>query len=188
MLLSNNKFSRLFGGWVFSLNSIGTVWIFLIMLLINAEVWSRLLFSRPIDGVTELVSASIVGIVFLQLSDAVRVGRLTRSDGFFNKIMEKKPRVGAAMSLVFDVAAIVFFTVILIGSVPFFIDAWVGGYFVGTEGIFTFPKWPVRLILIISCFTVICVFLEKIILDTALLLNPEKLGSQENNEHEGAEL
>jgi hypothetical protein len=33
-----------------------------------------------VRGVTELVSLSIVGIVFLQLADTLRVGRFTRAD------------------------------------------------------------------------------------------------------------
>lgn len=182
--MENNKkgISRLFGGWVFSLNSIGTAWIFLIMLLINADVLLRFLFKKPIDGVTEIVSISIVGIVFLQLGDAVREGRLTRSDGFFNKVCESKPRVGSVMSVIFDICGVVFFTVILFGAVPFFIDAWKGGYFIGTEGIFTFPKWPVRLILVISCFTVILVFIEKIIRDISAFVHSETLQPEEGAE------
>lgn len=172
---NQNSVSRLFGGWVFSLNSIGTAWIFLIMLLINADVLLRFLFKKPIDGVTEMVSISIVGIVFLQLSDSIREGRLTRSDGFFNKVLEVKPTLGAIMDLVFSICGVVFFCVILTGAIPFFLDAWKGGYFIGTEGIFTFPKWPVRLILVISCFTVILVFLEKIIRDLRALLKHEKI-------------
>lgn len=177
-----NKISRIFGNWVFSLNSIGTAWIFLIMLLINADVFLRFLFRMPIDGVTEIVSLSIVGIVFLQLSDAVRAGRLTRSDGFFNQVVEKKPKIGAVLSIFFDICGVIFFSVILFGAVPFFVDAWTGGYFIGTEGIFTFPKWPVRLILVISCFTVILVFLEKIIKDVSALMHSEKVETEEGVE------
>jgi len=70
-------FSHLIGG----LNAIGTLWIFLLMVVINTDVFSRLLFNHPIDGVPELIELSIVGIVFLQLCDTVRAGRLTRSDG-----------------------------------------------------------------------------------------------------------
>lgn len=183
----HNRFSRLFCGWVFSLNSIGTAWIFLIMLLINMDVFMRALFRKPIDGVTEIVSLSIVGIVFLQLSDAVRVGRLTRSDGFFNQVVKKKPRFGAILSIFFDLCGVLFFAVILTGAIPFFVDAWVGGYFIGTEGIFTFPKWPVRLILVISCSTVIMVFLMKIYGDIMAFLDPEGHKLETKTEVEGIE-
>ena len=178
---NENNLSRLFGGWVFSLNSIGTAWIFLIMLLINADVLLRFLFKKPIDGVTEIVSISIVGIVFLQLGDAIRAGRLTRSDGFFNKIVETRPKVGAVMDIFFNVCGVVFFSVILVGAIPFFIDSWVGGYFIGTEGIFTFPKWPVRLILVISCFTIILVFLTKIYSQITGLSKPIAVNSNDED-------
>ena len=53
-----------------------TCCLFLIMLLMNADILMRFLFSAPIDGVTEIVELSIAGIVFLQLSDAGRAGPL----------------------------------------------------------------------------------------------------------------
>ena len=90
---------NLFERWVFSLNGIGTLWIFLIMLLINTDVLLRFLFNAPIDGVTEIVEVSIAGIVFLQLADAIRAGRLTRSDGLFNKIKANKPVLGQWMDI-----------------------------------------------------------------------------------------
>lgn len=182
---NQNGLARVFGGWVFLLNSVGTAWIFLIMLLINTDVLMRFLFDKPIDGVAEIVAISIVGIVFLQLSDAIRAGRLTRSDGFFNKIAEKKPKVGAAMDLVFDICGVVFFAVILVGAVPFFIDAWVNNYFVGTEGIFTFPKWPIRLILVISCATAMLVILVKIFAQIMGFSNPLTANSEVSNSDEG---
>ncbi len=150
--------SRAFDVWVVALNSIGTAWIFLLMLIINADVLARYLFNSPIDGVPELVALSIVGIVFLQLGDAVRAGRLTRSDGFFNRFVARRPRMGLVLNAFYDLCGMAFFVAILFGIVPIFIDAYRGNYYVGTEGIFTVPEWPVRLILVVSCITVITVF------------------------------
>ena len=51
------------------------------MILINTDVLGRNLLGTPVRGVTEIVSMSIVGaMVFLQLADTLRVGRLTRAD------------------------------------------------------------------------------------------------------------
>ena len=107
---------------------------------------------------------------------------MTRSDGFFNQLVEQKPRLGAIMDIFFDICGVVFFGVILVGAVPFFVDAWVGGYFVGTEGIFTFPKWPVRLILVVSCTTVILVFLAKIVAGISAFLHPEKVQPEQEGD------
>ena len=113
--------SRAFEIWVVTLNSIGTAWIFLLMLMINADVLARYLFNAPIDGVPELVALSIVGIVFLQLSDAVRAGRLTRSDGFFNRVIARRPRLGSVLNIFYDLCGMAFFVAILVGIVPILI-------------------------------------------------------------------
>jgi hypothetical protein len=85
-------------------NSIETVWIFALMVLINIDVLSRDLFNSPILGVAEIVELSIVGIVFLQISDAVRLGRLTRSDGLYPRILFRQPRIGHVLGAFFDLA------------------------------------------------------------------------------------
>jgi TRAP-type C4-dicarboxylate transport system permease small subunit len=156
----SDKNSNTFDSWVFGLNGIGTLWIFMIMLLINLDVVLRFLFNAPIDGVTEIVEVSIAGIVFLQLADAVRAGRLTRSDGLFNKVVEHRPRIGHILGIFFDVCGILFFVAILVGAVPTLIEAYERDYFAGSEGIFTIPIWPIRLILCISCATVVGVFVK----------------------------
>lgn len=155
--------ANVFERWVFGLNGIGTLWIFLIMLLINADVLLRFLFNSPIDGVTEIVEVSIAGIVFLQLADAIRAGRLTRSDGLFNQIRAKRPKLGQMMSIFFDICGAAFFIAILFGAVPTFIEAYERNFFAGSEGIFTIPIWPIRLILCISCITVVGVFILRIV-------------------------
>jgi len=164
--------SRAFEIWVVTLNSIGTAWIFLLMLMINADVLARYLFNAPIDGVPELVALSIVGIVFLQLSDAVRAGRLTRSDGFFNRVIARRPRLGSVLNIFYDLCGMAFFVAILVGIVPILIEAWRGDYYVGTEGIFTVPEWPIRLILVVSCVTVISVFVTLIKRHVSSMVQP----------------
>ena len=149
-----NPVIRAFAALVAGLNSIGTTWIFVLMLVINVDVLSRFLFNAPIQGVAEIVELSIVGIVFLQISDAVRAGRLTRSDGLYMQILKRRPVVGHVMGVVFDLAGSVFFIFILLGAVPRLIEAWERGYFAGNEGLFVVPVWPIRLILVIGCIVV----------------------------------
>ncbi len=151
---SGNPMVRAFAALVAGLNSIGTTWIFVLMLVINVDVLSRFLFNLPIQGVAEIVELSIVGIVFLQISDAVRAGRLTRSDGLYMQILKRRPVVGHVMGVVFDLAGSVFFVFILLGAVPRLIEAWERGYFAGNEGLFVVPVWPIRLILVIGCIVV----------------------------------
>ena len=157
---SGNIVSRSFSAFVAGLNTAGTVLIFGLVVMINVDVFSRFLFNAPIDGVTELVELSIVAIVFLQLADSVRNGRLTRSDGLFNRLQEKAPRLGHALGAFFDLGGAVFFVTIIMGGIPRLIDAWQRGYFAGNRGIFVVPIWPVRLVLVIGSATVVIVFLS----------------------------
>jgi TRAP-type mannitol/chloroaromatic compound transport system permease small subunit len=151
--------SRAFSRFVAALNSVGGVLIFGLVVMINLDIVSRFFFNAPIDGVTELVELSIVAIVFLQLGDAVRNGRLTRSDGLYGKIKEKNPRLGHILGAFFDLAGAAFFLTLIAGSVPRFIDAWELGYYSGNKGIVVIPVWPVRLIIVIGAVTVVFVFL-----------------------------
>ena len=153
-----NLLSRGFSKWVSAINSAGGALIFAMIIMINIDVFSRFLFNHPIDGVAELVELSIVAIVFLQLADAVRNGRLTRSDSLYNRLCEKKPALGHILGIFFELCGIAFFVTIVSGSVPRLVEAWERNYYAGNRGIFTVPVWPVRLILIVGAITVIFVF------------------------------
>ena len=54
------------------------------------------------------------------------------------------------MGLLTSVSGVVFMGLVLWGSVPFFVDAWVGDYYIGVEGMFTAPVWPVALVIVIA--------------------------------------
>ncbi|MEK9795732.1 MAG: TRAP transporter small permease subunit, partial [Alphaproteobacteria bacterium] len=88
------------------MNTIGSAWIFVLMIMIDTDAFSRTLFTHPIHGVNELVEMSIVAIVFMQIGDATRRGRLTRSDGFYGMIQRRQPRMGHAMGAIFDLLGV----------------------------------------------------------------------------------
>ena len=97
-----------------------------------------------------MIEISVIGIVFMQLADALRRGVLTRSDGLFNQVMRRKPAAGHVMAVVTYLLGALFMGLIIWGSVPFFIDAWENNYYVGVEGMFTAPVWPIALIIVIG--------------------------------------
>jgi TRAP-type C4-dicarboxylate transport system permease small subunit len=173
-----NLITRAFSAWVSALNSAGGALIFALVVMINLDVFSRFLFNAPIDGVTELVELSIVAIVFLQLGDAVRSGRLTRSDGLYGKIREKSPRTAHVLGVFFDLAGAAFFITIIVGSIPRFIDAWERGYYAGNKGIFVVPVWPVRLILVVGAVTVVFVFFGMVFRHVLALVGNDKGAEQ----------
>ncbi len=138
-----------------ALNVCGTLLIVAIMLLVNADVIGRTVFLAPINGVPEMVSMSIVAIVFLQVAQAHRMGRLTRSDALLAALARRFPRLRAATEFVFSALAIFIMSELLRASTPLFVKAWTRGTFEGTIGDFTAPVWPVKLIILIGCCALI---------------------------------
>ena len=150
--------SLFFNGTLSALNAVGSIWLFALVLLINADAMGRTFFLAPIDGVNEMIELSLVGIVFLQLADATRQGRLTRSDGFFKYLSKKFPSIGRMFGFLFELCGISFMAIILWGSVPLLIESYDGDYFVGNEGIFTAPVWPIKLVIVIGCLATLIQF------------------------------
>ncbi len=141
------------------MNTLGSVWILVLVLLINADALGRKLFAHPIDGVIEITELSLVGIIFLQLGDATRKGRLTRSDGFFGIVQRRKPLVGRCMGAGFDLLGAVFMGLVLIGSVPLLIESIEEDFYVGVQGIITIPVWPVKLVVVVGAAVTLLQFL-----------------------------
>lgn len=133
------------------LNVIGTLLIVAVMVLINADVVGRVFFAAPVSGVPEMVSMSIVAIVFLQVPQAFRKGRLTRTEAVIDFVQKLAPKVRHLLELVFSFAAIGLIWQLYWASQPLFIKAWKRGTYEGTVGDFTAPIWPVKLIILIGC-------------------------------------
>lgn len=138
-----------------ALNVMGTLLIVAVMLLVNADVIGRSFLASPISGVPEMVSMSIVAIVFLQVGQTFRMGRLTRSEAILGTLARRYPRVRSFVELVFCIAAIGIMWQLLSASTPLFVKSWVRGTFEGTIGDFTAPIWPIKLIILIGCVTLI---------------------------------
>ncbi|MBT5049164.1 MAG: TRAP transporter small permease [Rhodospirillaceae bacterium] len=141
------------------MNAAGSCWIMVLMLLINAEAISRSAFNQPIIGVIEMIEISVIGIVFMQLADSLRRGVFIRSDGLFNQVMQRKPKAAHVMAMVTYSLGAIFMGLILWGSFPFFLNAWNDDWYVGVEGMFTAPRWPIVLIVVIAVFVTMIQFL-----------------------------
>lgn len=133
------------------LNVIGTLLIVAVMLLVNADVIGRGAFGAPVSGVPEMVSLSIVAIVFLQIAQTFRQGRLTRTELLLGWLGRRGGRVRALVELLFSAAAVALVWQIIAASVPLFLKAWTRGTYEGTIGDFIAPVWPVKLIIVIGC-------------------------------------
>ncbi len=140
-------FERLVAG----LNSLGSLWIVVLMVVINIDIMGRTALNMPLRGVPELVKLSIVGIVFIQLGHTLRSGRMTRSDGLLRILRARLPRLSHAMTLIFNLVGAGLFMLVFGASYPFFVEAWSTGEYAGIQGYVSYPVWPVRLIILIGC-------------------------------------
>lgn len=149
-------FNRLIVG----MNALGSVWILLLVLMVTADALGRSFFSHPIAGVTELIQISIVGIVFLQLADAIHTGRLTRADSFLGLVTARFRRFGNALECAFSILGAAYMSLGLWGSVPLLKEAIERKSYLGNDGVFTVIVWPVKAITVLGLAVCLVEFLR----------------------------
>ncbi len=133
------------------LSSIATVWIVVLMVVINIDIFGRTVLSSPLPGVPELVKLSIVGIIFLQIGYTLRAGGITRADGLMRPFERRWPRLGLLVQGLYSLCGTTLFAILFYASRPLFWMAWLQGEYAGVEGYVTYPVWPVRLVILIGC-------------------------------------
>jgi len=112
-------------------------WAFFLAFYILADVVFRNL-NMPIEGTNEIVTNSIVTIVFMQIGYCVHVRGMIRADFLLNVM---GPRLTQAVNALGYLLGIVFFLWVLYGTWGPAIEAWNTGEFEG-EGAFHMPTWP----------------------------------------------
>jgi C4-dicarboxylate transporter DctM subunit len=137
------------------MNGAGVVWVFAIMFLVCADIVGRNLFDRPIRGVPEMVSLSLVACVFLQLAFAVHEGRLTKAEVLLSRLESKATAFAVGWKRLLAAAGIVIFALMAIGAWPDFWRALRTGEFAGVEGIFTVLVWPIKLLIVLGSVVVV---------------------------------
>jgi TRAP-type C4-dicarboxylate transport system permease small subunit len=139
-----------FGWLVDGLNAVGSLLIAAVMVLMCADVALRNLANKPIDGVAEMVAMSIVVIVFLQLPATLRHGRMSRADLFIDPFIQRRPAAGRRLRSLYSACGVFACGLIAWASWPPLVRAWNNNEFLGIEGVFTFPLWPMRSIVILG--------------------------------------
>ncbi|CAB1079086.1 hypothetical protein D1AOALGA4SA_6803 [Olavius algarvensis Delta 1 endosymbiont] len=135
------------------MNSIGTAWVFVLLVIINLDIGGRAIFNHPLRGVPEIVAMSIVACVFLQIAHTLKVGRLTRSDLLMNWLGVKYPGLKHFLEGLYYSIGAALMAILFKASVPLFTKAWRIDEYVGAEGDFMAPVWPVKLIILIGCLS-----------------------------------
>lgn len=155
--------ARLFDGIVSLFNGGGSIWIFLLMSILCADVISRAVFNAPINGVPLLVELSILVIMFMQLPAAIRSGRLTRSDILLARLLRDRPSLGLSLRVLYDVLGVALMVMVFIYTLPTFNKVWRRDTFEGLEGDFALPSWPFKLLILVGAAMCAIQFMRSII-------------------------
>ena len=115
-------------------------WAFGLTFLILADIIGRGLFDSPVQGTPEIVTASIVIIVFLQAGYAIRSRSMLRAEFLVIKFPKPVQRVLLAIGYFLGAA---FFLMIITGGWEVSVLSWVENEFEG-EGALRVPAWPAR--------------------------------------------
>lgn len=130
--------------------AIGTVWIFMLMMLIVADVVGRNFLDMPITGVAEFAARSVASIVFLQLAAAVCSGRMTRSDFLMRIIGKRSPAAYKALEVLNVVAGAFLFLALAVIAWPALTESVASREYFGVQGVFTVPEWPFRGLIVVG--------------------------------------
>lgn len=156
-------FIRLLDWLTQAANVCGSLLILGLTGLIGADVLSRNLADKPISGVPEMVTLSIVAIVFLQAPQALKAGRMTRSDALINFLHARVPSVAKGLETIFDLLGALVLAAILYATYPIFIKSWTRSDYIGAIGDFTAPTWPVKAMLLFGGTLLLCQFLARVL-------------------------
>lgn len=127
-----------------AMNVVGSLLILALTLLVGIDVAGRNLAGAPVSGVPEMVTLSIVAIVFLQAPQALRAGRFTRSEGVLAVLALRAPKAAKLLETIFDLIAIAVIGAVVHATWPLFLRSWSRGDYIGAVGDFTAPTWPVK--------------------------------------------
>jgi TRAP-type C4-dicarboxylate transport system permease small subunit len=119
---------------------LAAVWAFGLTFMILADIIGRGAFDAPINGTPELVTASIVIIVFLQAGYAIRSRSMLRADFLVEHLPPKVQRALLAVGYLLGAA---FFLMVITGGWDESIRSFTEGEYEG-EGALRVPSWPAR--------------------------------------------
>lgn len=142
--------ARVWRWLVDGLAALGTILIGILMLIICADIVARNVMGASLPLVSELGALTLVMIVYLQLAATVRADRLARTQIFFATFRSKRPRGGAILSAVFDLAGALLLGLIAWSTVHILGKDLASGEFIGVPGIATLSTWPFRALILIG--------------------------------------
>lgn len=129
-----------------SLNAVATIWTFMLVFFVVADVLGRFVLNHPITGTPEIVQASLVGLAFMYMPHTTWMGRQINSNLLQSLLGPKFRRV---MGVISPLSGIAVFLLIAFTNWYDMMEAWRIGEWEG-EGTMRVPVAPFRTILIVG--------------------------------------
>ena len=131
-----------------ALLTIAALLAFLLCFLVCADVIGRVVFNSPVKGTPEIVSGSIVIILWLQAAYAIRSGGMIWVDAAH---VHLPPRAQRGCEVFGALLGIAFFGLVCWGSIDPALYSWQSNEFEG-EGALRVPVWPARSLVTLGSF------------------------------------
>ncbi|XWN30046.1 MAG: TRAP transporter small permease [Devosia sp.] len=143
-------------------NVAGSALILGLMIIIGLDVAGRNVLGAPLPGVPEMVSLSIVAIVFLQAPQTLGAGRMPRSTALPDTLASRRPAAARLLEDVWDLVGALVLAVLAWSTWPNLVRDWERSTFVGAVGDFTAPTWPVKATIVVGSGLLVLQFLARI--------------------------
>ncbi len=163
-------------------NSFTAFMVFVLMLLITADVVSRTAFNNPFQGVSEIVSNCIIILCFLEIPYVLMRGTHVRTTMVYDKV---GPRVKAVIDFVACLLGIAVFALIIKSSWGNFIksalinDAEIAGSV-------RIPTTPGRFAVIVGSVMMIIEFLFLAVKSAIKIKHPDAFADEKQQKDESA--
>ena len=141
------------------LNATATLWTFVLMCFMTADVAGRYFFNRPLTGAPEIVRMSLILLLYFHMPYTLWIGRHIRSDLLADKM---NPRARRMVSIINHMLGSLICVLILWSNWGPLLKAWELGEYEG-EGALHVPVAPFRLFLIIGAAMTAILYLLKAI-------------------------
>lgn len=143
---------------IFVMNAIGTIWIFVLVILVVIDVAGRVLFRAPLTGTPELCKIANPAICFLQIAYVLWLGSHIRTTMVYDRLSPKGRKYFDIFS---SCLGILMFGSILYASLSLTWVAWAIGEYEG-EGALRVPTAPIRTIILLGSACMIIQFIRMI--------------------------
>ena len=144
-----NRFFQLIGrtykGLLVALNYVSVVLIFLMSLLVFADVMGRYLFNHPIAGTTELVKCTIIAIVFLGIAYTLNQKRHIRTTILLDRM---PPIFQLILELIASLLCLSIFSILIVFAWQAAWEAFLVREFDGVQ--LKVPVYPSRFIIVLG--------------------------------------